>query len=438
MNKTLLVHGTWLVVASCAFVIGYRMFPAHERNAVSSGLDRSSVDGGGLLAGGRTTVGMGVTADGQSGLGQASLSGRDIDLLGEMFRTAASPIERRLGFSKLLEGLSAENALQIREQIAHMDHRSSEFREFHYAWGAVAGEEAALFGASTKEDDMSPALAGWANADPNAALAWFKNLDMANDPRFDSLLKERKLNEANLRQHLMVGLVQGLANADPTMASEVIGEVAQGPHDRSAHRMMHTVVESVLRTNKPAGAVQWAEALPEGQSRNLAMSRVADRYADEDPQAAASWAESYTDNPENANVVGEVGHSWAAKDPNAAVDWVTSLPDSPGKHAGMHRALHQWADNDPAAASEYLATLPDSGVKNAAVSGFSRRLAWEDPQAAITWAGTISSEKQRADTMIGVGHAWMRKDEAAARDWALSAGLPENVQQAILNPKRGR
>ena len=58
---------------------------------------------------------------------------RDIKALGKTFRKVASPIERRLAFSKLLEGLTSENALLVRQQIAHLNHKSPEFQEFHYA-----------------------------------------------------------------------------------------------------------------------------------------------------------------------------------------------------------------------------------------------------------------------------------------------------------------
>jgi hypothetical protein len=74
----------------------------------------------------------------------AALTKQDIRALGEKLRQSPDPIEQRLAFSKLLEGLTQENALLVREQIVHLDHRSAEFREFHFAWGAIAGAEAIL------------------------------------------------------------------------------------------------------------------------------------------------------------------------------------------------------------------------------------------------------------------------------------------------------
>ncbi len=112
------------------------------------------------------------------------LSEREIELLGEKFRSS-NPIERRLAFSELLEGLTAENALLVREQIEHLSDKSPEYREFHYAWGAIGGVDAVLFGADTPGDDMAPTLSGWASTDPLGARAWLETLDMENDPAFD-------------------------------------------------------------------------------------------------------------------------------------------------------------------------------------------------------------------------------------------------------------
>ena len=437
LKNPLLVHGAWFVVATTAFFLGYQKFPA---------------PGGGVAdvraAGSTEAVPLGATLVRQSGedsngrarssiAEKAHLLEGDIESLGEAFRKSASPIKRRLAFSRLLEGLTAENALLVREQIAHMDHRSAEFREFHYAWGAVGGAEAALFGATTKEDDMSPALAGWASADPSAALAWFDGLKIEGNPDFEYLLKDRKVNPKGLRDHLMRGLVQGLADKDPTIASKFVQEIAESGN-KGAPRMMHTIAEAVMRTDKPSEATRWAETLPEGPLRHVAMSRVADRFVDEDPQAAAEWATNYASEPEGRSVIGEVGANWSHRDPVAALEWLTELPESHGQNNGMHRALRDWTHRDPAAASEYLSSMPDSPAKNSAITGFSSRIAHEDPQAAIAWAETISSEGQRNETMIAVGRAWARKDSSAAAAWAVASGLPENVQQAILNPPKDK
>ena len=431
-QKVRIVHVTWFLIAVIAFVIGFRRSPSQSEHV---DLDESSQS----LASSTTWVRSPGSSETEADISKevsrsTALREQDIRALGEKLRQSRNPIELRLAFSKLLEGLTQENALLVREQIAHLDHRSAEFREFHYAWGAIAGAEAALFGAETEEDDMSPALAGWANANPSEALAWFDNLDMASNPAFDSLLKERNLKPEALRNHLMRGLVQGLASAAPDKAiAYVTGQTEAG--NKAAYGMIHTIAESVLRTDKPAQAAHWADSLAEGHVRNLALRRVADRYVDEDLQAAAEWATQY---PDNAGVIAEVGENWAHRDPQAALEWLTTLPEGKGQDAGMHQALREWTDEDPVAASEYLATMPASPAKDAAIMGFANRLAYEDPAAAIAWAETIATSEGRNTALAVVGRNWASKDPQAAAAWAASSGLPENVQQSIINPDRRR
>ncbi|MGB0144693.1 MAG: hypothetical protein ACPGAP_07955, partial [Akkermansiaceae bacterium] len=88
-------------------------------------------------------------------------------------------IERRLAFAAILEKLTPENARDLRELIADFPQDSPEFREFHYAWGAVAGVEAVTHGRDTPKKDMAASLAGWASNDPSAALAFFDTLSPA-------------------------------------------------------------------------------------------------------------------------------------------------------------------------------------------------------------------------------------------------------------------
>ena len=338
---------------------------------------------------------------------------------------------------RLLEGLTPDNALEVRKQIEHLDHRSAEFREFHYAWGAVAGVEATLFGASTEEDDMSPALAGWAGADPASAMNWFKTLDMENNPAFDPLLKGRKLDPDNLKNHLMRGLVDGLADANPEMAGDfVLASVKSG--NKAAVHLMHGVAHEYVRRHTPGQSIQWAEGMPEGEPRSIAMHRLANGYTEKDPKAAAAWVEKFSGSDKEylSGVIGEVGATWARKDATAALDWMTNLPEGHGQNAGFSRTFGEWARRDPTGASEYLTEMPSSKAKDAAIHGFTGRLAWENPQAAITWAESISSPDTRNKAIVNAGRAWARKDSDAAAAWAISAGLSEGVQEAIFAPPK--
>ncbi len=444
MKAQLLTHGIWLAIAASAFVLGSQFFPADgDSVATGDGADKpnSGSEKKKSVVPKHVSESASASARAKRIANKASreekgpLTEESIKELGEAVRNAASPVERRLAFSQLLDGLTAGNALQIREEIAQMHHHSAEFREFHYAWGALAGPEAAMFGADTKEDDMAPALAGWANKDFNGALMWLENLKMEGNPAFENALKERKIPEEQLRNHLMRGLVQGLADADPERASEFVqAQVAAG--NEHAIGMMHMVAEAVLRTEAPEEAAVWADGLPDGHTKNVAMHRVAHHYARRDLEAAVEWAEGIGEAPEAAGVIATVGSTWASKEPEEAIGWLSALPAGEGQNAGMARALHQWTGKDAMAASEFLVAMPESKAKDAAISGFSHRLAWEDPESAIAWAGTISSDKRRNETLAGAARAWRHKDPEAATQWVMASTLPEEMKQAILQPDK--
>ena len=434
MSKTLKVHSLWLGISILSFVIGYSIFPSNTQNKNSSkknGVQSSSLleESGDKsprgLTDGKVLAENVLKEDSQSNANQ--LSDLDIESIGAQLRGSTNPIDRRLAFSKLLEGLTAENALLIRDQIKSFDPNSAEFKEFHYAWGAVGGTDAIMFGVDTVEPDMQPALSGWASSDPQKAIEWFEALDMENDSSFDPLLKDRKMKAEDLKNHLLGGLVQGLSNSDPDLAIDYVKEVIDSGN-RVGYRLMHAPISAMIQTNSPSEAAQWAAQLDEGEIRNQAMSRTADNYAKKDFEAAKEWAESFGSDNGVERVIDPVTRNWASKDPEAALEWVSTLPEGNAQHSGTSAALHQWAEKDPTAASNYLAEMPESDMRNAAIAGFSNRLVWENPQAAMTWASSISGNDQfRNEVMARVGRSWQRKDPKGAAQW--SADNPGIIQE---------
>ena len=118
MSQSLKVHSVWLSVSLLSFIIGFKFFPSSSENDNSAfkknvqlttiGKDDVSKSSGGLTNKKSNTeneIGVGTPKT----INQ--LSGLDIEALGDQLRGSTNPIDRRLAFSKLLEGLTAENAL---------------------------------------------------------------------------------------------------------------------------------------------------------------------------------------------------------------------------------------------------------------------------------------------------------------------------------------
>jgi len=395
------------MAAIASFVLGSRLIPTGDGSAGTD--DRTAApDGKNLRSSDRHNAARGIAGAGEKRHrdGRApgapeggipprpSLSEQDIESIGERFRSSRNPIERRLAFSQLLKGLTPENARLMREQIAQLPSDAAEFREFHYAWGAIAGAEAVMHGAETKKPDMAATLAGWASADPDAATAWFRGLEQQSDE-----------NYAN-QKNLVAGMVYGLSDADPELAARFVLEVAATSDGRSDW-MMNIVTGKVLQTRGPVEAAAWAENLPPGSVRAGALGRVAGDYARKDPQAAVAWLEA--------------------------------IPASEDTTRGMQSAFSAWAGRDPEVAGRHINEMPASINRDWAVSGYAPRVAHEDASNGLEWVESISDPGVREQTLIHTARVFYHHgDKSEVREWLPTSGLSPEAQQQVLNDRRRR
>ena len=398
MNKSLIIHAVWAVIAITSFVVGAQRFSSKgESSAAEDSGDRrgarSSERSSGSDASSRRSrsASRNKQRDGSDDMGNSgsvNLTEKGIKLLGYILQTSNDPIERRIAFSKLLEGLTADNAKVLRDQIIHMSSDSSEWKDFHYAWGALGGQSVVEFGKESEKRDMAAAFSGWAGANPQAAIAWFNSQEPDQQNRRD----------------LKWGAVYGLANADPQVATDFAMQ-RQELGDKDAAHMMNLVAITVLRTGNPLEAARWSTSLPEGSLQDVAVSQVAQGYAKEDPTNAITWLES--------------------------------LPQSNGKSKGLGTAFSTWASRDAEAAGKRLNQMGDSPARDSAVTGYSRRISYTDPRSAIDWASTITDPKVRTDTLVHNGRMYVRRDREAARQWLAGSNLSPAIQKKIIgSPKR--
>ncbi len=369
----------------------------------------------------------GDQAIGSSPIGMAAgpLSEADIKTIAKEAFSDPNPLKRELAFARLLEGLTPENAAQIREQMREGRASGDQWRLFQYAWGAVDGPGAIAVAQEIERKDwreraVSEALSGWASADPQQAIDWLGELPAEERGRFQD------------------ELVGGLADHNIDIASNYVLELAAAG-DRRSSDLMGIVAGEQLRKEGPLVAASWAERLPDGAAKGSALDRVANAYVDRDPAAAAAWAAQFATADYGSRVIEEVGDEWAERDPAASVAWLESLPDSKGTREGFESALGEWVRKDPTTASQYLIDMPASETKDMAVNGFVSRLAWEDPQSAIAWAETIQQEETRMEALTRVGYAYYRRDRDAATEWLATSGLSEDAQKKIIESRsRGR
>lgn len=427
--KNLIIHFGWAVAAGAAFMIGSKTNApsaaekaAAEQAAAAKATSRS---GGGAEFrsdrpdGAASTGRMGEAGGGQISklFGAYSLDGTNLAAVAEQAVRDANPLTRRLAFAKLLENMSAENAMDIREQLVSLGAEGETWNEFNYAWGALAGKEAFEFARSSDEPDLGAALTGWAAADPAGAMAMLDNLPEEMEGQ---------------RQSLQGNIVAGIADTDLDLATTVALQFGEGD-DRHAGRLIRNVANEALRAGGPEMASQWVDGLPAGSAKGSAMRRVTESYVRQDPQAAAAWAEQFADQDFSRSAIAEIGDEWAESDPQATMAWLESLPAGSSQNAGFSEALGEWEDRDPQAAGEYLMAMDPSPQRDAAVAGFARGYAWQDPNTALAWAQDISDQGLRERSITDVGRAYFRRDPQAALNWMESSGVSDEMRQRIMN-----
>ncbi len=349
------------------------------------------------------------------------LSSANIKRIGQSLREELNPLKRRQIFNEFLQGMTLDNALEIREQIRGLDQNSSEFRDFHFVWGSMAGAEAVIHGTKTSERDLHVTMTGWASTSPDQAIAWFNDLDKLDNKRLS-------------KDHLKRSIVEGLANTDPDRAIDFINTLKISG-DKEAHRMVHDVARKATRGMNLEEAGKWAESLPDEGMRQSSIHSIIPRFAYSDPESASKWAASL-DSDISSTAIHKVGEAWAHRDPPASAEWLSSLPESKGASTGLETALHHWAGRDPKAASDHLVSMPDSPRKDRAIRGFVSKVAHEDPQSALIWADSIQDESTRNSALINAGQTFFRRDRTAATEWLQGSGLSESLQNKISSRKR--
>jgi len=322
--------------------------------------------------------------------GKSSWSDSEIRELGEQFKAEKDKHKRRELFEKLLSIMTAENALDIREHIAHLSQDSKEFIEFHREYGAVAGDAAVINGAQTKKRDLVVTMTGWAKENPEAALDWYEKLnDGKKSPISQNLLAE--------------GILRGLAEKDTEMATEFL--LADQLSDNAKRKLAGILAGKIWKNSNDSNsaaditvAAEWTKSLSDDKIKNAAQEAIVHRYANIDPKGAVSW--------------------------------LTSQEGTTDK--SFYSAFSAWARKDATTAGDYINTMPDSSKRDSAITGLAVNIVHKNPEQAINMAADISEPKKRLQMITYSGSVGFKKNTNGLRKWLENSTLSAKDQAHVL------
>jgi hypothetical protein len=320
----------------------------------------------------------------------------------------------------------------------------------------------------------------WGAAEPDAALAWV-----------------RELPAGEQRDGALAEVAGGLAEHDPAAAIRLLEDLPPGGfRDGAALRIAHAcstahpeavtalmdqakhvfqqqdLFEAVGRgwpSRSAADALAWAQSLTNANDRNRALSGVIAQMADTQPGEAMQVAISQPDAESRDQLVGSLAGRWAEGDLLAAADWLRQLPEGPLRQRVWEGMSREWTDQDPAGAAEAaMASLPAGETRTAALARVAHdglEAGW-DEQAALQSASRLTAGPDRdaflsglCEPVRGIGlraeqaaglvalmspgqtreatiekiaREWAKTDSAAARAWLDQTGLPDARKQALL------
>lgn len=180
-------------------------------------------------------------------------------------------------------------------------------------WSREAPEQAALYGAKIKNDDLRQTnlrntLSRWAQQDAVEAMTWaVENLDKEDQ---DHLIPQ--------------SLIHSWANQDAGAASEWVAALPEGElRKRSISSLISSWADDDL-----VATGEWIKRLPRGESRDEAAERYSDQVFQTDPEAALAWAGSIGDEERRTNQMKNFARRYLDESPDKAKRWITnsSLP----------------------------------------------------------------------------------------------------------------
>ena len=433
-----IIHLSWAVATGVAFAIGLASKGGskgasedHSLNSPrsgTSGIAASSQSSPGSASAsssaGSKTAGGGREGGGNGLFGTYTFEAGGIEGLALQALRDSNPIVRRAAFVRLLEGMTPENADQIRTELEALGARGDQWREFNYSYGAMLGMDAVELVLDGPGELLRATMSGWTAADPEAALAMLANLPAGMEEK---------------RNDIEAAIVYGLADTDRPRATAFVLEMALTDPDRAQGLIRH-IAEEELRAGGPEGASNWIASLPDDSAvKGSALTQVINRYARQSPEDAASFVAGYADEAFAQRAIREVSERWAGRDPESTVSWLEDLPANDGQAQGFMAALGDWEDSDPEAAGTYLLNMPDSPQRDSAINGFAEGYAWQDPATALAWAEDISDPGMRNDTLTRVGQVYFSRNPTEAAAWLAGNDFPpEMVKQIQEGHRRGR
>jgi hypothetical protein len=230
------------------------------------------------------------------------------------------------------------------------------------------------------------------------------------------------------------GILSEIVSNSPATLAAIAGSLVGTP---AAGRIVRAAMETILQTSPPEDSpsfeLRFANTLPEGPIRNLALAQI-----------ALSPRVKVPDVPEVLAAIAQLPRENAARLQSDLLQEARTgsfklLPAAPARnaalrfHFGRGGSFPSWAD------VQELESLAGTADYPAAVGGFVRATAIQDPSTAAAWALSIdpaTDQQERLSALeIAARNMYLRRPDEA-RDWVEKAPLSDTEYWVLTGRKR--
>lgn len=205
-------------------------------------------------------------------------------------------------------------------------------------------------------------------SDPEIAIQW---LD-----RFEG--EERKQFASNLLNQLAWKKSPQAAELLQTLTSDQLPQV---------YVIKNILTEWTLR--EPDKARVWAEALPDGKTRDGSLLRINTMLGQIDPQLAIDQTMNTPPGLLRKEMIRNTGLLLCKKDLKEGLAWVDALPESPDKQHALHSIAYLMDRRDPVEFAAIAMDMTPGPAKDKMFNSMFDRWANRDAVAAFRWATSL-------------------------------------------------
>ncbi|WP_367872021.1 RNA polymerase sigma factor [Luteolibacter sp. Populi] len=285
-----------------------------------------------------------------------------------------------------------------------------EYHLFLSAWTKV-DVRAALEHAEASNNmfHLGRVLQGWAEQDPDAALAWAE----ARPP-------------GTTVNRSLANVLAGIAATDVRKAMDVVKAI---PDERRRTETLLQLWSGMCE--QPDAIDRLLPAVDDPAMRERLVERCMIVISRDQPQKAVRLLLEHP-GAGGPKSVAEVFESWANDMPEAACAGLATLPPGRIREQAVLTVCKIAAIEDPAKAFATLEKYPETATAEGVA-----KLALEaiaiNPPAMLTRIQGLADSTLREQTLLNALRTWRENDAAAAQAWMTGQSLPESVRQGLSN-----